>query len=291
MPAVSKKQQKFMQAVANNPKFAKKVGVKQSIGREFTKEKDMKKAVKKMRMGGMADREGRAMAAGRYANNPMLMADARGRAMMKKGGKVKKMRHGGNTSRMNELEELGRVDAEKGYTAKGKRNLRDEKKRVVREIKGKATGGVVGKLGKVANKVAKRAATKASPKMGKPKCLAAGGSIRDKEGRALAKNKRNMSAAKMADARGRAMKNGGATKKAKGKGTQGYNARLDESLGMRTGKASTKSQSYKSRRDESKGAKKAAGKRAYSGNRSSAQDVQHLNEQTVLLKKATHVVV
>lgn len=68
MPAVSKKQQKFMQAVANNPKFAKKVGVKQSIGQEFTKEKDMKKAVKKMNMGGMADREGRAMAAGRYAN-------------------------------------------------------------------------------------------------------------------------------------------------------------------------------------------------------------------------------
>lgn len=52
---------------------------------------------------------------------------------------------------------------------------------------------------------------------------------------------------------------------------QGYNDRLDESLGMRRGKASTKTQSMKSRRDESKGAKKAAGKRAYSGNRSSAQ--------------------
>jgi hypothetical protein len=52
MPAVSKKQEKFMQAVANNPKFAKKVGVKQSIGQEFTKEKGMKK-VKKMMGGGM----------------------------------------------------------------------------------------------------------------------------------------------------------------------------------------------------------------------------------------------
>jgi len=29
-----------------------------------------------------------------------------------------------NTKRMNRLEELGRVDAEKGYTAKGKRNLK-----------------------------------------------------------------------------------------------------------------------------------------------------------------------
>jgi hypothetical protein len=52
MPAKSKKQKKFMQAVANNPKFAKKVGVKQSVGKEFTKEKDMKK-VKKMMGGGM----------------------------------------------------------------------------------------------------------------------------------------------------------------------------------------------------------------------------------------------
>ena len=45
---------------------------------------------------------------------------------------------------------------------------------------------------------------------------------------------------------------------------QGYNARLDESLGARRGAESTKSQSLKARRDESKGAEKAAGKRAYS---------------------------
>jgi hypothetical protein len=37
MPAVSKKQERFMQAVANNPKFAKKAGVPQSVGKEFTK--------------------------------------------------------------------------------------------------------------------------------------------------------------------------------------------------------------------------------------------------------------
>jgi|TARA_A100001515_G_scaffold132108_1_gene120297 hypothetical protein len=44
-----------------------------------------------------------------------------------------------NTRRMNRLEELGRVDAEKAYTKKGKRNLRDEKKRIVKELKG---GGI-----------------------------------------------------------------------------------------------------------------------------------------------------
>lgn len=35
MPAASKKQAKFMQAVAHSPEFAKKVGVKQSVGKEF----------------------------------------------------------------------------------------------------------------------------------------------------------------------------------------------------------------------------------------------------------------
>ena len=40
-----------------------------------------------------------------------------------------------NTRRMNRLEELGRVDAEKAKTKKGKRNLKAEKKRIVRELK------------------------------------------------------------------------------------------------------------------------------------------------------------
>ena len=184
MPTVSKKQEKFMQAVANNPKFAKKVGVNQSIGQKFTKGKDMKKnymyggKVKKMMgggkamgtktipskamMGGMADRAGaRAMASPEMKKRmemAMMKAGAGGAAGgMKMGGKIKRkkmtdesgqrkvknMRHGGNTSRMNDLEELGRVDSEKGYTTKGKRNLAAEKKRVVKEIKNKKAGGAV----------------------------------------------------------------------------------------------------------------------------------------------------
>tara|TARA_R100001594_G_scaffold144958_1_gene194595 strand:+ start:457 stop:1074 length:618 start_codon:yes stop_codon:yes gene_type:complete len=47
---------------------------------------------------------------------------------MKKGGRT-------NTRRMNRLEELGRVDAEKAYSKKGKKNLKSEKKRIVRELK------------------------------------------------------------------------------------------------------------------------------------------------------------
>jgi hypothetical protein len=37
MPSVSKKQHGFMAAIANNPKFAKKVGVSKSVGEEFMK--------------------------------------------------------------------------------------------------------------------------------------------------------------------------------------------------------------------------------------------------------------
>ena len=37
MPSVSKKQHNLMAAVANNPAFAKKVGIPQSVGREFNK--------------------------------------------------------------------------------------------------------------------------------------------------------------------------------------------------------------------------------------------------------------
>jgi hypothetical protein len=96
MPAVSKKQKKFMQAVANNPKFAKKVGVKQLIGQEFTKEKGMKK-VKKMMGGGMAA-PGMAGAQAMDPKMAMAMEAQRQQAAMggmKKGGKVKKMKKGG----------------------------------------------------------------------------------------------------------------------------------------------------------------------------------------------------
>ena len=63
------------------------------------------------------------------------MSEAKRKRYMKKGGLVKR-KHGGNTRRMNRLEELGRVDAEKAYTKKGKRNLKAEKKRIVKELNG-----------------------------------------------------------------------------------------------------------------------------------------------------------
>ena len=66
--------------------------------------------------GGMMRKD---MQAGYYPSD-MGMA---GGAMYKKGGSVKK-----NTKRMNRLEELGRVDAEKARTRKGKRKTVANKK-------------------------------------------------------------------------------------------------------------------------------------------------------------------
>jgi hypothetical protein len=60
MPSTSKKQHNFMAAVANNPAFAKKAGVPQSVGKDFNsadKGKTFKQggSMKKMNMGGYAD--------------------------------------------------------------------------------------------------------------------------------------------------------------------------------------------------------------------------------------------
>jgi len=50
MPSVSKKQHNFMAAIAHNPAFAKKVGIPQSVGKDFNNADKGKK----FRSGGMA---------------------------------------------------------------------------------------------------------------------------------------------------------------------------------------------------------------------------------------------
>ena len=70
-----------------------------------------------------------------------------------------------NSSRMNRLEELGRVDAEKADTSKGKRNLKDEKKRIINSL---ANGGMVKKaLKKLAKEIKKNPLPKKTKDIGK----------------------------------------------------------------------------------------------------------------------------
>jgi hypothetical protein len=88
VPSVSKKQERFMQAVAHNPAFAKKAGVPQSVGKEFTKsgggmaesKKMVKKEVSFMKSKG--------------APKSMIKHEM-SEAGMKKGGMTKKMAGGG----------------------------------------------------------------------------------------------------------------------------------------------------------------------------------------------------
>ena len=87
----------------------------------------MKVGGRAMKMGGGMSTARKDMASGYYKDDMGM----RGGAMYKKGGSVKK-----NTKRMNRLEELGRVDAEKARTRKGKKNLKAEKKRIVKELRG-----------------------------------------------------------------------------------------------------------------------------------------------------------
>ena len=89
-----------MQAVANNPSFAKKVNVPQSVGREFTKGKEMKYAKGGMtasKMGAVKtaapSRDGVAVK-GKTKGKQVVMAGGKG---MKSGGmtKAKGMKYGG----------------------------------------------------------------------------------------------------------------------------------------------------------------------------------------------------
>lgn len=49
MPAVSKAQFRLMKAAENNPEFAKKVGIKPSVAKEFTKGNKGKKKFAKLK--------------------------------------------------------------------------------------------------------------------------------------------------------------------------------------------------------------------------------------------------
>jgi hypothetical protein len=105
MPSSSKKQHNFMEAIAHNKAFAKKVGVPQSVGRDFSNA-DKGKTFKK---GGdtMASKMDPRMMAAMMASRkkPMMQPSMAGMAqpgtppMMKKGGMakkpVKKMNMGG----------------------------------------------------------------------------------------------------------------------------------------------------------------------------------------------------
>jgi len=113
MPSVSKKQHKFMAAVANNPKFAKKAGVPSAVGKEFLtadKGKTFKEGgtMKKMNPGMMAIMAKKKSMKMNDGGMPMVMKDGKkvpafaadGKGKMAKGGMTKKKMMGGGMTKM-----------------------------------------------------------------------------------------------------------------------------------------------------------------------------------------------
>ena len=83
MPSKSKKQQNFMAAVANNPKFAAETGVPQSVGKDYEKA-DKMKGMKKYQQGGMSMKDVAMSKMGKQGYNDRLdesMGERNGPAM------------------------------------------------------------------------------------------------------------------------------------------------------------------------------------------------------------------
>jgi hypothetical protein len=97
MPSVSKKQHNFMAAVANNPAFAKKAGVPQSVGKEFSKA-DKGKTFKKggeMKNADLAQDKKMIKRAVGMHDKQAHKGEHTNLSKLKKGGNVKKMAAGG----------------------------------------------------------------------------------------------------------------------------------------------------------------------------------------------------
>jgi hypothetical protein len=97
MPSGSAKQHKFMEAVAHNPSFAKKAGVPQSVGKDFS---NADKGKTFSRGGDMKESKamvGKEMAFMKKKGAPASMMKHEKAEMMgmKKGGAAKKMMGGG----------------------------------------------------------------------------------------------------------------------------------------------------------------------------------------------------
>ena len=112
MPSKSKKQHNLMAAVANNPKFAKQVGIPQSVGKDYVEADKGRQfrsggmagcGTKRMAKGGMAMGAGKGYKAGGSLEMvekdgkkvPFYAADGKGKMAM--GGKVKGYKAGGVT--------------------------------------------------------------------------------------------------------------------------------------------------------------------------------------------------
>jgi len=128
MPSTSKKQHNFMEAIAHSPSFAKKVGVPQSVGQDFSKAdkgKTFKQGGDTMATKGVnpfakfeksgKDVEKKGMKEGSKAD---MALDKKQMMGMKKGG-MKKMAAGGYTRAADGVATKGKTKAMQIKMSKG----------------------------------------------------------------------------------------------------------------------------------------------------------------------------
>ena len=128
MPSHSSKQHRFMEAVAHSPSFAKKVGVPQSVGKDFSAADKGRKFSKGGEMAESKKMVGKEVAFMKKKGAPAKMIKHEMSEMkgMKKGGRVRRMAEGGET------------DMSMGYGdpfAKP-RNYEEEKERGAKNLEG-----------------------------------------------------------------------------------------------------------------------------------------------------------
>lgn len=118
MPSKSPAQHRLMEAVAHNPKFAKKVGIPTSVGKEFAKADEAK-----MKGGGLyaniqAKRQRIAEGSGEKMRKPGSAGAPTAQAF-KESAKTAKMKDGGPSLAIGRGEKLS-ADQGAGLTAKGR---------------------------------------------------------------------------------------------------------------------------------------------------------------------------
>ena len=121
MPSHSAKQHRFMEAVAHNPSFAKKAGVPQSVGKDFS---NADKGKTFSRGGDMKESRamvGKEMAFMKKKGAPASMIKHEKAEMMgmKKGGAAKKMASGGFTRSADGIAKKGKTQATQIKMSKG----------------------------------------------------------------------------------------------------------------------------------------------------------------------------
>lgn len=113
MPSHSAKQHRFMEAVAHNPSFAKKAGIPQSVGKDFS---NADKGKTFSRGGDMKESKamvGKEVAFMKKKGAPASMVKHEKAEMMgmKKGGAAKKMASGGFTRAADGIAQKGKTKA------------------------------------------------------------------------------------------------------------------------------------------------------------------------------------